>query len=96
MGQSLRARGAKAARALLASTGWMQVSCWRATLEACDPLAEAAPAPRARRRRGTRRGMGISHGRFQETNSANLGQSHCLLHNLGDIAHKKTAPFLRT
>ena len=44
--QSLRARGAKAARALLAATGWMQVSCWRASFEAYDPLAEPAPAPR--------------------------------------------------
>jgi hypothetical protein len=44
--QSLRARGAKAARALLAATGWMQISCWRASFEAYDPLAEPAPAPR--------------------------------------------------
>ena len=29
--QSLVARGAQAARALVAATGWMQVSCWRAS-----------------------------------------------------------------
>ena len=44
--QSLVARGAKAARALVAATGWMQVSCWRASFEAYDPLAEPAPPPR--------------------------------------------------
>ena len=44
--QSLLARGAKAARALVAATGWMQVSCWRASFEAYDPLAEPAPPPR--------------------------------------------------
>ena len=44
--QSLVARGAQAARALVAATGWMQVSCWRASFEAYDPLAEPAPLPR--------------------------------------------------
>ena len=85
--QSLRARGAKAARALLAATGWMQVSCWRGGLEAYDPLAEPA-----RKRRGTRRGMGTLHGGFQETTSTNLGQSHCLLHNLRGMPWRKTGP----